>query len=74
MVVLWAEAPYGVYDGAANRGVLVVASCHDSSDCAADNLVRWWRLEALERDRDASELLVLSDSGGSNSLGIRCFR
>ena len=74
MVVLWAEAPYGVYDGAANRGVLVVASCHDSSDFAADNWVRWWRLEALERDRDASELLVLSDSGRQQQPGIRCFR
>ena len=36
-------------------------------DFAADNLVRWWQRDGLERYRDASELLVLADSGGSNA-------
>ena len=66
--------PYGVYDLCANRGFVVVGTSHDTPDFAADNLVRWWQREGLERYCDASELLVLADSGGSNSPRIRCFK
>ena len=66
--------PYGVYDLCANRGFVVVGTSHDTPDFAADNLVRWWQREGLERYRDASELLVLADSGGSNAPRIRCFK
>ena len=66
--------PYGVYDLCANRGFVVVGTSHDTPDFAADNLVRWWQRDGLERYRDASELLVLADSGGSNAPRIRCFK
>ena len=66
--------PYGVYDVGANRGFVVVGTSHDTSDFAADNLLRWWQGEGLERYRHASELLVLADSGGSNAPRIRCFK
>ena len=66
--------PYGVYDMGANRGFVVVGTSHDTPDFAADNLVRWWQADGLERYRDASELLVLADSGGSNAPRIRCFK
>ena len=66
--------PYGVYDLCANRGFVVVGTSHDTPEFAADNLVRWWQREGLERYRDASELLVLADSGGSNAPRIRCFK
>ena len=59
---------------AANRGFVVVGTCHDTPDFAADNLVRWWQRDGLERYCDASELLVLADSGGSNAPRIRCFK
>ena len=66
--------PYGVYDLRANRGFVVVGTSHDTPDFAADNLVRWWQSDGLERYPDASELLVLADSGGSNGPRIRCFK
>ena len=66
--------PYGVYDVGANRGFVVVGTCHDTPDFAADNLVRWWHSDGLERYRNASELLVLADSGGSNAPRVRCFK
>ena len=66
--------PYGVYDLCANRGFVVVGTSHDTPDFAADNLVRWWQRDGLERYRDASELLVLADSGGSNAPRVRCFK
>ena len=64
----------GVYDLCANRGFVVVGTSHDTPNFAADNLVRWWQRDGLERYCDASELLVLADSGGSNSPRIRCFK
>ena len=66
--------PYGVYDLCANRGFVVLGTSHDTPDFAADNLVRWWHSDGLERYRYASELLLLADSGGSNAPRIRCFK
>ena len=53
---------------------MVVGTCHDTPDFAADNLVRWWQREGLARYPDAAELLVLADSGGSNAPRVRCFK
>ena len=53
---------------------MVVGTSHDTPDFAADNLVRWWQSEGLERYRHAAQLLVLADSGGSNAPRIRCFK
>ena len=66
--------PYGVYDVDANRGFVVVGTSHDTPDFAADNLVRWWQHDGSERYRNASRLLVLADSGGSNAPRVRAFK
>ena len=66
--------PYGVYDVCANRGTVFVGTSHDTPDFAADNLVRWWQCEGRERYPHAPELLVLADSGGSNSPRVRAFK
>ena len=66
--------PYGIYDVGADRGFVVVGTSHDTPDFAADNLLRWWQSEGLARYPDATELLVLADSGGSNAPRIRCFK
>ena len=66
--------PYGIYDLTANRGFVVVGTSHDTPDFAADNLLRWWQAEGLQHYPRARELLVLADSGGSNSPRIRCFK
>ena len=65
--------PYGVYDVGANRGFVVVGTSHDTPDFAADNLVRWWQHDGSERYLNASRLLVLADSGGSNAPRVRAF-
>ena len=62
------------HDVGANRGFVVVGTCHDTPDFAADNLLRWWHSDGLELYRDASALLVLADSGGSNAPRVRCFK
>lgn len=66
--------PYGVYDVRANRGTVYVGTSHDTSDFAVENLTRWWTSEGVERYRDASQILVLADGGGSNNPRHRAFK
>ena len=66
--------PYGVYDTRANCGAVFVGTSHDTADFAVDNVLRWWLSDGSERYPGAHELLVLADSGGSNSPRIRRFK
>ena len=66
--------PYGVYDTRANCAAVFVGTSHDTADFAADNVLRWWQSDGSERYPSAHELLVLADSGGSNSPRIRRFK
>jgi len=62
--------PYGVYDIGANEACVSVGTTHGTPDFAVDNLARWWACHGRGRYLEATELLVLADSGGSN--GARC--
>jgi len=66
--------PGGIYDPQANRGTVYVGTSHDTAEFAVDNLVRWWTREGRDRYPDATELLVLADSGGSNGTRRRAFK
>jgi hypothetical protein len=62
--------PRGLYDMLANRGSVLIGTSHDTPQFAVDAIVDWWRSEGRRRYRQAQELLILADSGGSN--GARC--
>jgi len=62
--------PYGIYDLLANRGSVVVGVSHDTPTFAAHAIAHWWRQEGLLRYPRSRQLLILSDTGGSN--GYRC--
>jgi len=62
--------PYGIYDLLANRGSVVVGVAHDTPAFAAHAIAHWWREEGLRRYPRSRQLLILSDTGGSN--GYRC--
>jgi len=59
--------PYGIYDPVLNRGMISLGMSHDTSAFAAHSIATWWRSEGSVNYPDASRLLVLADSGGSNS-------
>lgn len=67
-------SPYGVYDLTANHGCLFVGTSHDTPDFAVDNLVRWWNYHGRRRYPGATELLVLTDGGGSNGVRTRAWK
>lgn len=66
--------PRGHYDPEANRGLVVIGTSHDTPAFAVDALAEWWRTEGRRRYPGASELLVLVDSGGSNSARSRLWK
>jgi Rhodopirellula transposase DDE domain len=59
--------PYGIYDLLANRGSIFVGISHDTPCFAARSIARWWSREGISRYPHASQLLILADTGGSNS-------
>jgi len=63
--------PYGIYDVMENRGALVVGVSHDTPAFAAHAIAHWWHQEASTRYRGSRQLLILADTGGSNSC--RCY-
>lgn len=66
--------PYGVYDLQANRGALFIGTSHDTPQFAVDNLAKWWVYDGRRRYPKATRLLVLADSGGSNSPRARAWK
>ena len=66
--------PYGVYDLANNRGFLTVGTSADTPEFAVDSVVRWWRQDGVQRYPNASRLLILADTGGSNGSRSRVFK
>lgn len=66
--------PYGIYDLLANRGSVVVGVSHDTSAFAAHAIAQWWRDEGALRYRRCRQLLILSDTGGSNGYRRRAWK
>ena len=62
--------PYGVYDISENQGWVSVGIDHDTAHFAAEAIRRWWKKMGSRRYRDARELMITADGGGSN--GSRC--
>jgi Rhodopirellula transposase DDE domain len=59
--------PYGIYDPLANRGSVFLGISHDTSAFAARSIAGWWKREGSLRYGRARQLLILADTGGSNS-------
>ena len=59
--------PYGIYDLLANCGSVFLGVSHDTSAFAAHSIAGWWKREGSLRYRRARHLLILADTGGSNS-------
>ena len=58
--------PYGIYDTQANRGSVFLGTSHETSTFAVSCIRQWWQTEGRQRYPQASHLLILADTGGSN--------
>ncbi len=66
--------PYGVYEEGGNRGWVSVGVDHDTAEFAAATIRRWWDRMGSQSYSAARELLILADSGGSNSSRARLWK
>jgi hypothetical protein len=66
--------PYGVYDLSHNQGWVSVGIDHDTARFAAEAIARWWRKMGAKSHRQARELLITADGGGSNGTRSRLWK
>ena len=66
--------PYGVFDLSENQGWVSVGIDHDTAQFAAQAIRRWWKKMGAKRYRNARELLITADGGGSNASRSRLWK
>ncbi len=66
--------PYGIYEVLKNNGFVNVGISHDTSEFAVESIRQWWKNIGKRNYRNAIELLICSDSGGSNSSRSKLWR
>jgi len=66
--------PYGVYNVLANEGHIFVGTSRDTAQFAVDAIEQWWRIQGSQQYPTATDLLILADSGGSNSSRSRLWK
>lgn len=59
--------PHGIYDPIANEGAVSIGLSHDTAAFAVDSICAWWKTYGSHRYPRARRILILADSGGSNS-------
>jgi len=66
--------PYGVYDPTANAGWVSVGIDHDTPAFAGQTIRLWWHHMGRRAYPEATELLIMADSGGSNGYRARAWK
>lgn len=66
--------PYGIYELNSNRGSVYVGASADTPQFAVDAITSWWQDEGETSYPHADQLLILADSGGSNSYRSRVWK
>jgi hypothetical protein len=66
--------PYGIYDTQKNSGTVFLGTSHDTPAFAVDSIEAWWQGEGMKAYPHTTQLLILADSGGSNSARSRVWK
>jgi hypothetical protein len=66
--------PYGVYDIVRNEGLVNLGISHDMAEFAVESIRRWWRRFGRRHYREARELLICADGGGSHGNRNRAWQ
>jgi transposase len=67
-------APYGVYDIAQNKGWVNVGISKDTAEFAVESIRRWWYAMGCTIYKDADQLMITADGGGSNGSRVRLWK
>jgi hypothetical protein len=66
--------PYGVYDLAEDTGFVNVGIDSDTAQFSVASIRAWWDQLGHERYRDATQLMITADCGGSNGNRTRLWK
>lgn len=66
--------PYGIYDTQKNIGTVFVGHSADTPSFSVDCIEMWWKSEGKKHYPYSDKLLILADSGGSNSYRSRVWK
>ena len=66
--------PYGIYELNSNRGSVYIGTSADTPQFAVDVITSWWQDEGKTIYPYAEQLLILADSGGSNSYRSKVWK
>jgi hypothetical protein len=66
--------PYGIYDVGAQKGFVNIGTGHDTPTFAIASIRRWWKEIGRDQYPQATGLLIVADSGGSNSSRSLVFK
>lgn len=66
--------PYGIYELNRNKGYVCVGQSADTGEFAVDAIAKWWESQGRASYPEAQELVILSDSGGSNGCRPRLWK
>lgn len=65
---------YTIYDLKNNEAFVYIGTSHDTSNFVCDAIYAWWNARGKRHYPDATSLLCLADSGGSNSSRHHIFK
>jgi hypothetical protein len=66
--------PRGLYDVNKNTGFVCVGISHDTAEFAVDSIVAWWQQIGYSAYKNAKQLLILADTGGSNAAKSKMWK
>ena len=66
--------PHGIYDIRRNEASLHLNTSYDTSEFSGESIALWWKEEGKSHYKNAKDLLILSDGGGSNSASSYLFK
>jgi hypothetical protein len=66
--------PYGIYDTQRNMGTIFLGISYDTPKFAVESIEKWWKTEGRNQYPKSKKLLILADSGGSNSSRSRVWK
>jgi hypothetical protein len=67
-------SPFGIYDKTLNEGYMFLGTSSETADFAVDCVYEYLKHYGKKRHPDAEDLLILCDSGGSNSYRSNRFK
>lgn len=65
---------YTIYDLKNNEAFVYIGTSHDTADFVCDAIKAWWNARGKRKYPNATSILTLADSGGSNSSRHHVFK